>query len=435
MGGGILPIINAPSSVPQFNTVQGTPSVAKSILINGQRLKSSITLTFSSNLHFQIKKETDPETSWAKTLTLVQSVDSNVNVKVLVRYNPTEPSFNSNHTDNLTLKSNNAETVIVSLSGTSTRAVYVVPPTATAATDITISSFIANWEPTFDATGYYITVYNVSEGESSLTEGFDKGLVIPKDWAINAQSTTTSVTYSGKAVPAIQFKNTGDSIQTEKYLLPVKAISFFIRSLAASGGNVLLEAWNGTKWTTLDNIAISTTLNTTKNYTFDVDKTYIQFRLKYTRVNGDVAIDDVTVSFFQKLEYNAREQWIIGTSDTLINLTTKRDYFYKVRASDKTLYFDNTIKYENITDFSNTIQLRTLENKSKANALIAMVDYTNGSVAIILPTTDVVVNVFNIMGQYIKSITPTNNKLVITGLPRHQAYIFQAGSLRTKIIL
>lgn len=435
MGGGIMPIINAPTTVPQFTTVQGTPSASKSILINGLRLKSSINISFYNNLHYEMKKETDPETAWAKSLTLVQNIDSIVNVKVLVRYNPNEPSFNKIHVDSLVLNSNNAETVKVSLSGVSTRAVYVVRPVATAASEIGISSFIANWEPVYDATGYYLTVYNISEGESTLTEGFDKGLVIPKDWAINAQSTTTSLIFSGNSIPAIQFKNTGDSIQTEKYLLPVKGFSFFVRSLAASGGSVLVESWDGKKWNTLENISVTTTLNTTKNYTFDVAQNYNQFRLKYTRGSGDVAIDDVTAVFFQKLEYNAREKWVTTTSNSLLNLVSNRDYFYKVRASDKALYADKSIKYENITDFSNTIQLRTLENKSKANVLIAEVDYTNGSVAIVLPSTETVVSVFNILGQHIKSIIPINNKIVITGLPRHQAYILQAGNLRTKIIL
>jgi len=435
MGGGYLPTINAPISISKFTTVQGTPSEVKSIIINGIRLKSNIAISFEDSKHFEIKMEADPESAWAKTLTLAQNIDSIVNVKILVRYNPIEPSFSNTHSTNITLKAMNAETVNVSLSGTSTRAVYVVPPVAIAATDITISSFIANWEKANDATGYYLTVYNVSNGESSLTEGFDKGLVAPKDWAINAQSATTSLTFSGRAVPAIQFKNTNDSIQTEKYLLPVKSLSFFVRSIAASGGSVLVEAWDGAKWTILENISVSTTLNTTKNYSFNEAQNYLQFRLKFTRGNGDVAIDDVTAVFFQKLEFNAREKWVTEESNSLINLESNRDYYYKVRASDKALNLDNSIKYENITEFSNIIQLRTLENKSVENILIAKVDYANGSVEIILPSTEVIVNVFNIMGQFIKSITPNNNKFVITGLPRHQAYILQAGILRTKIIL
>src|SRR5665647_3746468 len=102
------------------------------------------------------------------------------------------------------MTSQNAEKVQIGLSGTSTRAVYVKSPVAVNPTDLNISSFIANWDPVFDATGYYLTVYNVSEGESEFIEGFDKGLVAPLDWIINAGALTTSVSYSGKSIPAIQ---------------------------------------------------------------------------------------------------------------------------------------------------------------------------------------------------------------------------------------
>ncbi|MEI7502488.1 MAG: hypothetical protein WCJ61_04320, partial [Paludibacter sp.] len=148
-----------------------------------------------------------------------------------------------------------------------------------------------------------------------------------------------------------------------------------------------------------------------------------------------VAVDDITLVFFQNLEYNARELWVKDTTFTIINAVSNRDYFYKVRASDKALNIDKSIKYENITSFSNTVGLHTLENKANANVLIATVDYTNGSVRIILPTTDLLVNVFNILGQHVKVINPKSNDTFIYDLPRKQAYIIQAGSLRTKIVL
>lgn len=434
MGGGYQPVITAPSEVPKFTTVQGTPSVNETIIISGKRLTSNIILSFRKNFHFEIKKETDPETAWAKTITLVQNVDSIVNnVKVMVRYNPAIPSFSEIHLDSIVLKSNNAETLLVSLSGNSSRPVYVVPPISTEPSEITVYSFIANWEPTYDATGYYLTAYNISEGSSELNEGFDKGLKAPKDWIITAIDTTTSSTYSGKAIPAVQFKNTGEIIQTEKYLLPVKGLSFYIRSLNGTG-SVLVEAWNGTSWNTVDNLQVISTLNTIKTYAFDAVNNYLQFRFTYTKIAGATAIDDITVAFIQKLEYNAREQWVTNASDTLMNLVANREYFYKVRATDRFVNLDKSIKYENITDFSNTVQLRTLENKAKAKTLIATVDL-NGIVTVITPSTNEIINIYNMLGQHVRSITANYNKVEISDLPRRQAYILQSGSLRTKIVL
>jgi len=118
----------------------------------------------------------------------------------------------------------------------------------------------------------------------------------------------------------------------------------------------------------------------------------------------------------------------------LINLISNRDYSYKVRASDKTLNNDFSIKYENITDFSNVIQIKTMEDKSAKNKLISVVN-SDGSVTVIMPSTDVKLNIYNILGQLIRSVNSTYNIMIINDLPRSQAYILQAGNKRSKIVL
>jgi len=433
MGGALLPTITSQSNFRTFSTVQGTASEPQVITVSGARLKSGIQISFETSEHFEVKKESDTETAWTKTI-LLEPADSVVqNTNILIRYNPTEPSFASTHTETLILQSTNAETESIAMSGNSTRPVSVVTPMATEATEVTMGSFIANWDESYDATGYYLTVYNFSTGISEQTEGFDKGLTAPTDWTITAKTLSSSVNYSGKAIPAIQLVNTGEIIQTEKYLLPATNLSFYIRSLAGLNGNLKVEAWDEAKWNKVDSIPITSTLNLTEKYAFDSDNNYVQFRLTYTKSAGSIIIDDVTVGFSQKLEYNAHEKWVTGTSDTLINLVSSRDYFYKVKASDKTLNVDKTLKYENITGFSNLIQVRTLVDDS-TNLLRVRID-TDRNITVIIPSTNVTINVFNIIGQKIRSITPTSNIVEIKDLPRGQAYILQAGKRRTKIIL
>lgn len=434
MGGAFQPTISSFQTFNTFTTVQGTPSTYQILNVSGIRLQADITLSFESGVNYEMKKDTDPETAWAKTLKLTPTDSAINNVSILVRYNPTVPSFSAIHTDVLDLTSTNADKVTVNLSGKSTRAVYVVPPLAVDPTSLSISSFIASWEPVFDASGYYLTVYNISEGESDFNQGFDNGLTAPLGWLITASALTTSVTYSGKSIPAIQFKNTGEIIQTEKYVLPIKNLSFYTRTLAEVSGKLLVEAWDGTNWNVVDNINVTSTLNGINSYSFTTLNNYIQFRFTFTKGSGSVAFDDVTVKMFQLLEFNDQEKWVTSTADTLFNLVSNRDYFYKVRASDKTLNPDSSIKYENITNFSNLIQLKTLDDKSKKNSLIASVD-VNGVVKVIVNSTDIVLNIYNIIGQRIRSINPTYNIITITDLPRSQAYILQAGNKRTKIVL
>lgn len=442
MGGGNLPTINTNGSLSSFKTVQGTPSTPQTISVSGVNLKSDINLTFKTSNHFEMKKASDPETAWSKTITLTPSpTDSTVaNTNIQIRYNPTEPSFSDIHSDTLLLKSTNADTETVSMNGTSTRRIYVVPPVATAATDVTIASFDANWNSVFDASGYYLTLYNISDGDSKLTEGFNNGLVAPANWTITASAISSSTIYSGDSIPAIEFKNTGELIQTEQYLLPVTSLSFYIRSLAGINGYLQVDAWNGVNWSKVDSIPITSTLNTIKKYSFGSDKNYNQFRLTYTKVAGYIVVDDVTAGFSQKLEYNARNRWLTATSELLTNLVSNRDYYYKVAASDKTLNADNSIKYENITGFSNVIHVQTLQDKSNAKTLIAVADSASvdsyGTINLYIPSTDVSIYVYNVLGQLVRSISnPASNKVVISDLPHNQIYIIKAGKRVTKVIL
>ena len=438
MGGGNLPTITSSGTLSAFKTVQGTPSNYQTISVSGTYLESNINLSFKKSLHFEMKKESDPETAWAKTITFAP-VDSTVlSSNIQIRYNPTVPSFSDTHAETFILKSTNADSVAVSLTGTSTRPIYVVSPTATDATDVTIASFATHWNPVYDASGYYLTAYNISEGESTFTEGFNNGLIAPFNWIITA--TGLSTVYSGESIPSIQFKNAGEFIQTEQYMLPVTGLSFYIRSIAGLNGYLQVQAWNNKSWIKVDSIPITSSLNTIKTFSFDSNENYTQFRLTYAKVSGFIVIDDVTVKFPEKLEYNAHNKWLTSTSDTLINLVTNKDYYYRVKASDKTLNSDNSIKYENITDFSNLIKIRTLQDKSNAKTLIAVADSVfvdnTGTINLYVPSTEVTINVYNVIGQMIRSINnPSSNKVEISGLPRHQIYIIQAGIRVTKVIL
>jgi M6 family metalloprotease-like protein len=440
IGGDNLPTINTTGTLKAFKTIQGTPSYSQTISVDGIYMQSDIKLSFKTNTHFEMKKESDPETAWAKTIALSPTGSTVQSTNIQIRYNPAEPSFSATHSDEITLTAANADTVTAPVSGTSTRRIYVVPPVATAATNVTIANFDAHWDSVFDASGYYLTLYNISDGESKLTEGFNNGLVAPANWTITASAISSSTVYSGDSIPSIEFKNTGELIQTEQYLLPVTSLSFYIRSLAGVNGYLQVDAWNGVNWSKIDSIPITSTLNTIKTYSFSTDKNYNQFRLTYTKVAGYIVVDDISAGFSQNLQYNVRNKWLTTTSESVTNLASNRDYYYKVTASDKTLYADNSLKYENITGFSNLMHVRTLQDKSSAKMLIAVADSASvdsyGTINLYIPSTNVSIYVYNILGQLVRSISnPVSNKVVISDLPHNQVYIIKAGKRVTKVIL
>ena len=380
-----------------------------------------------------MKTSTEPENKWRKYVALA-AIDSIVDTSyVQIRYNPTYPSFSDTHNETIILSSKNSENIKTLIYGKSSRPVYVVPPVANEALDVTLGSYVANWNDVYDASGYYLTAYSVSDGTSTRKQGFKNGLTAPNDWKISAEAISSSANYSGDSVPAIQFRYTGDYIQTEEYYLPVTELSFFAKSMAENNGNLALEAWNGTKWNIVNNVAVTSDLAGINTFNFSTEDNYTRFRITFTKNTGYVVVDDVNATYPKKVDYIITNKWLEATSDTITNLISNRYHYYKVKASDRTFENTNLIKYENITDFSNIVEVKTLEDKD-ISSLRTLVQ-KDGSVKVILADTDNSIIVFNALGQKITEIVPDANIVTVNGLIRNKVYIFKSGKRRSKVIL
>lgn len=433
MGGGDVPTTSFLGKLNQFNTVYETPSTTQTIKVYGKFLEDSMQLRFEDKIHFQMQLKNNTDGKWLKYIALAAKDSVVDTTEIVIRYNPTEPSFRDLHLDNLLITSKNAEINKLLLAGKSSRPVYVIPPIAKSAEKVTLGSFIASWNPVFDASGYYLSVYSVSEGVSSKREGFNNGLNSPSGWDINANLLTTSTNYSGDSVPAIQFTKTGNYIQTMNYLIPVSGFSYYVRSMAEPNGKLLLEAWDETKWNVIDNSIVTSSLKETKSFTFNKDLNYLQFKLTCTNTTGYVAIDDMIASFDKDINYIKQNKWTTATSDTLIDLISNRYHYYKVKASDRTIDYSQTIKYENITAYSNTIELKTLEDTT--SKVLRSKIHPDGSVQVILTTPYQPILVYNVIGQIVDEIIPTSNIVNITNLPKSQLLILKSGNQFAKIIL
>ncbi len=307
-------------------------------------------------------------------------------------------------------------------------------PVATAATDIKTGSFVANWNAVDKAKGYYLTVYSKSDGESTDTEGFDKGLESPTGWRINANTTTTSTNFSGNAIPAIIFESNSDSIQTETYPTVVKKISFYIKSLNSTTSKVVIKGWNGTNWSEIDKITVNSGLAATVTYDSLESADYKLFKFNYELSSGSTAIDDISVTFAENIKYICKNKWKENLKDTLYNLVSGRMHYYKVTASDVAFNSDNTKIYEILSEPSNVISLETLlfndsvkvraERELQTNNMLVFLENLNNNILI-----------YNTSGQLIANIKPTDLKVDITNYLRpHNIYILSVGNRFNKII-
>jgi len=441
MGGGVTPIITTDlENITRFSTQEGVASQTQKFTVSGQHLKSNIIIDFGFNTFFELKREDDLSDNWSKSIELIATDSTVENTSILIRYFPTEASFDETHYEYLNIRSEDSDIEQAVIKGSSSRPVYVVPPVANNPASATLNGYRASWNAVYDASGYYLTAYNISEGTSFLKEGFNDGLKAPIDWTIESESLNNTAYYAGDSVPSIQLSKTGDFIQTESYALPVTELSFFIRSIGEMMGSVELEAWNGTTWSQVETMNVTLSLNTVKKYTFKESDGFIRFRITFNKGLGFVSIDDITVRFSKKIEFNARNKWTKSTSSFIDFLTPDRIYYYSVRASDRTLNPNNTVKYENITEPSNLVEIRLDNNITQFSNKEKVIDvFVDSNDNIILDKgshteENKIVFIYTSDGKIIQQIETESQIVPIKNLRKNQLYILKCGNTSIKII-
>ena len=109
-------------------------------------------------------------------------------------------------------------------------------------------------------------------------------------------------------------------------------------------------------------------------------------------------------------------------------LVANRDYYYVLKSSDKTLY------YENISPFSNTIHVSTLDKLAGDKKLIVFAQ-SDGTLTILSPEMSNQIYIYNTLGQIQQIVTPTSSKVVVSNLVPNQVYIIKNGALIAKVFV
>jgi len=264
----------------------------------------------------------------------------------------------------------------------------------------------------------------------------------PQGWTINAQSVVTLANFAGDSVPAIQLKETDDYIQTDFFVIPATGLSFFVRSIGEMNGTVRVEGITKDKTIILDEFNVNNTLNTTKKYNFVESVGMQQFRIVFIRGNASVSIDDVTVSFSKAIEFNTYNQWITGTNAFVNLLVPGRDYFYAVRASDKTLNSDKSIKYENITSYSNYVNVQvneTIWKQNSKNTKLSLYSEPGGfavlKISALSDATSPLLYIFQTDGRLLSIIPVNNDQIPLDFLERGRAYVLKYGESAIRVVL
>ncbi len=218
-------------------------------------------------------------------------------------------------------------------------------PEALLATNITPSGFTARWNEVEEASSYRLDVYTKSASAATTTEGFNLGFTLQPGWTTTVNGTYTSNGNFGASSPSLQFDNTGDVLETATYPGPASSLSFFIRSNGGSTSVMLIEGYNGTSWVTVHSFTGLPTTGITRTYdsasTPALPSGLVKFRFTFTKNAGNVAFDDLSVTYA-----NTTNNYLTGyqnktIDDTAVNniishpvtgAAQNTQYFYVVRA-------------------------------------------------------------------------------------------------------
>ena len=301
---------------------------------------SNITLTAPAD--FQISS--DGGTTWSTSATVAYTTSTLSAQDISVKYIPS--TCGSTSSGNITLSGGGVATYpTVSVSGTATLAKPV-----TNTTDITATTFTANWGAVSGASGYELDVYTMATGSATLTNGFDNGVTAPSGWAYTSiGSTYTSAGNFGVSSPSVSFDTTADKILTPVLSGSATELKFWIKGQSTiASSDFRIRGWDSvnSQWVVIQNITNSipttgTIITYNASTTPALPPNITQFEFYYNlKVSGNVALDDVSIKYNSVVEtlVNGYNPKIISggstTSQIVTGLNPNTQYYYRVRATN-----------------------------------------------------------------------------------------------------
>ncbi len=294
------------------------------------------------------------------------------------------------------------------------------------ADNVSSTSFTANWEEDLYATSYLIDVFSTS-GQATKTEteteGFDgvgtNGTPLPTGWTSSSISTYTTTASSGIAPPSVQLNDNNDWIMTKTYEAPVTKFTFMYRfPSGATSSSLLLEGFQNGLWASIATIPSVNANKTYPVYNFTTSQNYRQFRFTYNKVSGNLAIDDVQATFGKPdTVYVVQNNEVFANKYMVENLQPNTTYSYRIKSKRGV----STSAHSEVMA-QKTLVPTGLNAGTKSTPVIFKV---NNALKIANLNGSVLVNITDITGKQITSITSENQNEVLVPFNKKGIFIIR----------
>lgn len=309
-------------------------------------------------------------------------------------------------------------------------------PVATEATDITATSFVANWTwdtNLFTPESYQITVFAKDIGtDLEISKvGFDNS-VLPDGWTGNNSYLSTSGFY-GQSAPSAHFTSSGSYVQTPLLDNNIAYLKFWYKNRSTNSNNALEihSSINGTDWNLVKSIdSISNVRGTTDSLSFSGLDEVKMIKFVYSQSGlGNIVLDDVTIGSYTVSdviipEYDKKD---VGNNREvkIEGLDSSRDYYYQVTG------LNNNIT----TDVSNVIKVKTQTTSIRniqASNIFKLVRHADALELKSLTNNIHPVQLFNVNGQ--KIFEGTFDSTMIIPMKQRGIYLLRIDNNSTKLV-
>ncbi|GEM_PF-1419176 len=354
---------NGTTSLAFGNVNKGSNSASQSFNLSGYFLTGSpAKITVNAPTNYEVSLD---GANWASSVD-VEDVDTDAAIAALiyVRFNTTNACGASN--GNITFTGGGITTPpIIALTATA-----IVPtPIATAATDITDTSFTAHWDEVSNANGYELDVYKKESTAAPelITNGsFETGSLTGWTFAANLnQTVSTSQKHSGTHSLYISSSHSTGNREVSQSVSGLEIGKQYKMSLwyfsDTSSSNDAFRVWSSNP--TIQLPSTSGYYGSVKSSWQNIESTFTANATSHTFVlrfysGARIYLDDISIRAVDNVEtktyvsgYNPKT--ITGgsiTSDVVTGLTADTQYHYVVRAITSTCESSNSNEIDVKTD-------------------------------------------------------------------------------------